>query len=274
MPNEYSDEEYAAALNLWNPVDLPDQPDTQWEIGGRLADVPPFGAEPAAALQQHGLPPEQQPDDRWTIPQIQKKTTWRDEDYAAALNAREKGNPPGSTEKQEVMIGERLENVPIGIFLNTLRSKGRVNPLGDVLKEALSKHDLSPQEVNGRWFIPQAGTQIMWKDEHYAAALDARQEGHLPKQGEKEQVEIDGRTADVPIGQFLDTLRRSTRVNTLADVLTKATVPVGAPVASRCKAPSSRSNCPAYAYSRARVPDSQLSSPRNWSAQDGSSSGR
>ncbi|GAA2623172.1 hypothetical protein [Streptomyces axinellae] len=229
MPNEYSDEEYAATLDLWNPVDLPHQPDMQWEIDGRLADLLPFGAEPTAALQQHDLPPEQRPDDWRTVPQTRKKTTWRDEDYAAALNAREEGNLPGSTEKQEVMIGDQRLVVPIGQFLHNLRNKGRKKALGDVLKNALSKHDLSPLEGDGWWKLPQVPKRTRWRDEDYAAALNAWEKENLPGSKETQEVMIGSRLEKVPIGQFLHTLRNEGRVNPLREVLTQALTDHGLP---------------------------------------------
>ncbi|WP_344570935.1 hypothetical protein, partial [Streptomyces axinellae] len=239
MPRKYSDEDYAAALNAREQGDLPGFRETQEVvIGGVTADVPigkflntlrspgrktALEEGLAQALTWHGLAPRQISDGRWTIPQTGQKIMWRDEDYAAALNAREQGDLPEKTETQEVVIGGVTADVPIGKFLNTLRSRGRRKALGEGLAEALTWHGLAPRQISdGRWTIPHTGKKIMWRDEDYAAALNARKQGDLPKKTDTQTVVIGDVTADVPIGQFLNTLRSQGRTKALGEGLTKA----------------------------------------------------
>ncbi|WP_344570932.1 hypothetical protein, partial [Streptomyces axinellae] len=239
MPRKYSDEDYAAALNARRQGDLPKQAETQEVvIGDVTADVPigkflsmlrsqgrktALEEGLAQALTWHGLPPRQISDGRWTIPQTGQKIMWRDEDYAAALNAREQGDLPSQTETQTVVIGDVTADVPIGKFLSTLRSPGRRKALGEGLAEALTWHGLPPRQISdGRWTIPQTGKKIMWRDEHYAAALNAREQGDLPEKTETQEVVIGDVTADVPLGQFLNTLRSQGRTKALGEGLTQA----------------------------------------------------
>ncbi|WP_344570936.1 hypothetical protein, partial [Streptomyces axinellae] len=235
----WRDEHYAAALNARKQGDLPKQTDTQKVvIDGVTAEVPigqfltnlrsrgrktALGEGLAEALTWHGLPPRQISEGLWTVPHTGRQIMWRDEDYAAALNARKQGDLPGFRDTQTVVIGGVTADVPISQFLNTLRSKGRKKALGKGLTAALSRHGLAPRQVSdGRWTIPQTGKKIMWRDEHYAAALNARKQGDLPKQTETQTVVIGDVTADVPIGQFLSTLRTRGRKKALGEGLAQA----------------------------------------------------
>ncbi|WP_344570934.1 hypothetical protein, partial [Streptomyces axinellae] len=235
----WRDEDYAAALNAREQGDLPSQADTQTVvIGGVTADVPigkflsnlrspgrkkALGEGLAEALTWHGLAPRQVSEGLWTIPQTGQKISWRDEHYTAALNARKQGDLPKQTETQTVVIGDVTADVPIGKFLNTLRTRGRKEALGEGLTEALTWHGLPPRQISdGRWTIPQTGQKINWRDEHYTAALNARKQGDLPKQTETQTVVIGDVTADVPLGQFLSTLRTRGRKKALGEGLAQA----------------------------------------------------
>ncbi|WP_344570931.1 hypothetical protein, partial [Streptomyces axinellae] len=239
MPRKYSDEDYAAALNARRQGDLPKQAETQGVlIGGVTAEVPlgqflntlrsqgrktALGEGLVEALTWHGLAPRQVSDGRWTIPQTGQKISWRDEDYAAALNARKQGDLPGFRDTQMVVIGGVTAEVPLGQFLNTLRSQGRKTALGEGLAEALTWHGLAPRQISdGRWTIPQTGQKINWRDEHYAAALNARKQGDLPGFRDTQEVVIGDVTADVPLGRFLSTLRTRGRKKALGEGLTEA----------------------------------------------------
>ncbi|GAA2641017.1 hypothetical protein [Streptomyces axinellae] len=239
MPRKYSDEDYAAALNAREQGDMPGFRDTQEVvIGGVTADVPigkflsmlrsqgrktALEEGLAQALSRHGLAPRQISDGRWTVPHTGKKIMWRDEHYAAALNAREQGDLPEKSETQTVVIGDVTADVPIGRFLSKLRSRGRKTALEEGLKQALSRHGLAPRQISeGLWTVPHTGRQIMWRDEHYAAALNARKQGDLPEKTETQKVVIGDVTADVPLGQFLNTLRSQGRKTALGEGLAEA----------------------------------------------------
>ncbi|WP_329529501.1 hypothetical protein [Streptomyces sp. NBC_01462] len=235
----WKDAHYAAALDARPPGDLPKQGDTEGvDIDGVAADVPigrflsrlrtvgrreAFEPVLTQAFGRHNVTPIQIPDGTWTIPQTGHRIVWKDAHYAAALNARTPGDLPKNDDTEEVNIDGVIADVPIGRFLSTLRSTGRRGAFEPVLTQAFGRHNVTPIQIpDGTWKIPQTGHRIVWKDAHYAAALDARPLGDLPKQGDTEGVDIDGVAADVPIGRFLGTLRTVGRRGAFEPVLTQA----------------------------------------------------
>ncbi|WP_329529492.1 hypothetical protein [Streptomyces sp. NBC_01462] len=235
----WKDAHYAAALNARTPGDLPKQEDTeQVNINGVNGDVPigqflstlrsgrrrgAFEPVLTQAFGRHNVTPVQIPDGTWTIPQTGHRIMWKDAHYAAALNARTPGDLPKNDDTEQVNINGVIADVPIGRFLSTLRSTGRRGAFEPVLTQAFGRHNVTPVQIpDGTWTIPQTGHRIMWKDAHYAAALNARTPGDLPKQEDTEQVNINGVIADVPIGHFLSKLRSTGRRGAFEPVLTQA----------------------------------------------------
>ncbi|WP_329529404.1 hypothetical protein [Streptomyces sp. NBC_01462] len=236
---KYSDVYYAAALNARTPGDLPKQGDTERvDINGVIAEVPigrflntlrnkgrrgAFEPVLTQAFGRHNVTPFQIPGGTWAIPQTGQHIVWKDAHYAAALHARPPGDLPKQGDTEGVDINGVIAEVPIGRFLSTLRNKGRRGAFEPVLTQAFGRHDVTPFQIpGGTWAIPQTGQHIVWKDAHYAAALHARPPGDLPKQGDTEGVDINGVIAEVPIGQFLSTLRNKGRRGAFEPVLTQA----------------------------------------------------
>ncbi|GAA2623245.1 hypothetical protein [Streptomyces axinellae] len=237
MPKICTDEHYAAALNALEPGHLPQQTGkVELDIGGRTVDVPlgtflsqlrsrgrkTLGRGLIEALKRHDLEPWKNSDDRWKIPQTGKRTRWSDEQYAAALNALEPGDLPKKNET--VDIGGGSANVRLGQFLHSLRHQGRGTALKAVLIEALELHGLQPwKNSEGLWKIPQTGKRTTWRDEDYAAALNAREPGNPPKHRDCQQIVVDDTfTFNVPIGQFLHAMRNRGRKEALEAGLREA----------------------------------------------------
>ncbi|MEU9406987.1 hypothetical protein AB0E08_15065 [Streptomyces sp. NPDC048281] len=235
----WQDTHYAAALDSRLPGDLPKWGETvQVKIGDFFADVSigtflsdlrsrgrrrAFEPELTAALQRHGLTPSQTPNGRRTVPQTGTHLTWQDTHYAAALNSRPPGHLPKWGETVQVKIGDFFAGVPIGNFLKDLRSKGRTRAFEPELTAALQRHGLTPSQTpNRRWMVPQTDTRMTWQDTHYAAALNSRPPGHLPKRHEKVRVMIGNDADDVPIGNFLSDLRSRGRKRAFEPELTAA----------------------------------------------------
>ncbi|WP_329529426.1 hypothetical protein [Streptomyces sp. NBC_01462] len=235
----WKDAHYAAALNARSPGDLPKKDDAEGvDIDGVNADVPigrflstlrstgrreTFKPVLTQAFERHNITPFQIAGGTWTIPRTGHHIMWKDAHYAAALHARSPGDLPKQHDTEGVDIDGVNADVPIGQFLNTLRSTGRRETFKPVLTQAFERHNITPFQIpDGTWTIPRTGHHIMWKDAHYAAALHARSPGDLPKQHDTEGVDIDGVNADVPIGQFLKTLRNGGRRGAFEPVLTQA----------------------------------------------------
>ncbi|WP_329529403.1 hypothetical protein [Streptomyces sp. NBC_01462] len=235
----WKDAHYAAALNARTPGDLPKQEDAEEvDIDGVIADVPighflrklrsvgrrgAFEPVLTQAFGRHNVTPFQIPGGTWAIPQTGHRIVWKDAHYAAALHARPPGDLPKQEDTEEVDIDGVIADVPIGRFLDKLRSTGRRGAFEPVLTQAFGRHDVTPFQIpGGTWAIPQTGHRIVWKDAHYAAALHARPPGDLPKKEDTEGVDIDGVIADVPIGRFLSTLRNRGRRGAFEPVLTQA----------------------------------------------------
>ncbi|MFD4700087.1 hypothetical protein, partial [Streptomyces niveus] len=149
---------------------------------------------------------------------------YSDAQYAAALNTLPPGKLPKQRDKIKVNINGVVADVPIGNYLDTLRSKGRQKDFEPRLTEALERHDITPMHIGGKWAVPRdpQATRVMWKDDHYAAALNTLEPGDLPKQRKKIEVNINGVVADVPIGNFLDSLRNVGRREEFEPRLTEA----------------------------------------------------
>ncbi|MFD4698366.1 hypothetical protein [Streptomyces niveus] len=240
MP-KYSDAQYAAALNTLPPGKLPKHKDKiRVNIDGVVADVP-IGAfldtqrgkgrqkefEPglAEAFGRHGITP-MHIGGTWIVPRDPQtgRVMWTDDQYAAALNTLPPGKLPKQRDKTEVNINGIFDGVPIGDFLKSMRSKGRQKEFEPRLTEALKRHDITPIHIDGKWAVPRDpdATRVMWKDDHYAAALNTLTPGKLPKDRDKIGVAINGIVADVPIGKFLGDMRSDGRRKEFASVLTEA----------------------------------------------------
>ncbi|MFD4698365.1 hypothetical protein [Streptomyces niveus] len=149
---------------------------------------------------------------------------WKDDQYAAALNTLTPGKLPKEKDKIGVNINGFFDGVPIGEFLKSMRSEGRQKEFEPGLTEALKRHDITPIHIGGKWAVPRDPQAfcVRWTDENYAAALNTLPPGKLPKQKDKIEVDIKGIVADVPIGEFLSTLRSKGRQEEFEPRLTEA----------------------------------------------------
>ncbi|MER7169765.1 hypothetical protein ABT336_27405, partial [Micromonospora sp. NPDC000207] len=161
------------------------------------------------ALGRHGLVLVPDPADptRVKLPPARKRTEWPHSVYAAALDTFPAGKLPKEGEK--VKLSGHANPVPIGYFLDTLRSVGTLrSEVSQVLVDALRRHFLvlKPDPADPtRVKLPPKGKRINWANSSYAAALDACPEGKLPRDGQS--VEVRGCPVPVPLGNFLHNLR-------------------------------------------------------------------
>ncbi|MET7458726.1 hypothetical protein ABZT03_44475, partial [Streptomyces sp. NPDC005574] len=154
--------------------------------------------------------------------------TYSDAQYAAALEAQKKrGRPlPKRDEGVEVNINGIVTKVPLGNFLNTQRNEGREREYAPELIKAFRLYHITPIQIGGKWAVPRdpKTTHIPWKDSHYAAALEAQKKRGLPlpKRDEGVEVNINGISVDVPLGNFLKTQRNEGREKEYAPELIEA----------------------------------------------------
>ncbi|MFD4771181.1 hypothetical protein [Streptomyces niveus] len=237
----WTDENYAAALNTLPPGKLPKDGDKIGvDINGFVADVPigsflttlrsdgrqkEFEPRLTEALEHHGITP-MHIGGTWVVPRDPQtaRVLWTDDNYAAALNTLPPGKLPKDRDKIGVDINGFVADVPIGKFLATLRSDGRQEEFEPRLTEALERHDITPMHIGGKWAVPRDPRtgRVMWKDDHYAAALNTLPPGKLPKHNAKIEVNIKGVVADVPIGTFLKNVRNNGRQKEFEPRLTEA----------------------------------------------------
>ncbi|MFE0440212.1 hypothetical protein ACFW2K_35425, partial [Streptomyces nigra] len=197
-----ADAGYAAALNARPLGDLPSQKDPAVKVvvggvekevalgawlntmrsNGRKTELGPSLVE---ALARHGLVVFYDERKRtYRLPPTGKQVSWLDQHYADALNAREVGDLPSQGGVVPLAYLEGHPGVPLGAWLNTMRSAGRKTELGPSLVEALARHGLvASLDANGYYKLPPTGRQVSWLDQHYEDALNAREAGDLPSAG-------------------------------------------------------------------------------------------
>ncbi|MFD4700088.1 hypothetical protein [Streptomyces niveus] len=237
----WTDDNYAAALNTLPPGKLPKKSEKiEVNINGFVAGVSigrfldnlrsngrqeEFEPRLAEALKRHDITPIHI-DGKWAVPRDPQATNvmWTDDNYAAALNTLPPGKLPKKSEKIEVNIKGIVADVPIGEFLTNLRNDGRQKEFEPRLTEAFKRHDITPMHIDGKWAVPRdpKATNVRWKDDNYAAALNTLPPGKLPKKRDKIEVNIKGIVADVPIGRFLGDMRSKGRQEEFEPGLTEA----------------------------------------------------
>ena len=176
-----------------------------------------------AALQRHNLTPYQDAKGTWKLEPTGTRMTWREDDYAAALNSLPPGNLLKRHEGVEMTLDGQDVTVPLGQWLNSMRSKGRKKELGQELTAALQRHNLTPyQDTKGTWKLEPTGTRMTWREDDYAAALNSLPPGNPPKQHDGVNMTLDGQDVTVPLGQWLNGMRSKGRKKELGQELTSA----------------------------------------------------
>ncbi|MFI6244494.1 hypothetical protein ACIBEF_32150, partial [Micromonospora sp. NPDC050795] len=179
--------------------------------GGRVAAPDPALV---TALAAHGLHhnPTALPDNKWRLLPSGTIITWTDQDYAQALNR----HPVGTriTNDTTVTLPGHPVPVPIGQLVSRLRNAsaggGRVAAPDPVLVAALAAHGLhrNPTTLpDNKWRLLPSGAKISWTDQNYAQALNRLSVG--TRITRNTTVILPGHTVPVPIGQLVNTLRKT-----------------------------------------------------------------
>ncbi|WP_030188008.1 hypothetical protein [Streptomyces sp. NRRL S-813] len=204
-----TDAVYAAALDTRDPGILPRYKDKDWVLrndgewievatGSVLHNLRSSGRKEKPeqvlidALKRHGLEGYWDDVGIWRLPLTSKHVTWSDAVYAAALDTRDPGILPGKDDTDTVRLNGVSYEVPTGRLLNTSRFWGRKEKPEQVLIKALERHGLEGYWDGGRWKIPYTGKRVAWSDAVYAAALDTRDPGILPRYKDKDEVQFHG----------------------------------------------------------------------------------
>ncbi|MFE9608733.1 hypothetical protein [Streptomyces sp. NPDC006012] len=176
------------------------------------------------ALTRHGQSFFQDENGRWWLECTCAKVHWTDADYAAGLNTREEGDLPTKKDKDPVMRNGVSIDVPTGQFLADMRKRGRIAALEQVLVDALTRHhEPLYRDDKGKWRLEPTGEKLNWTDADYAAGLNTRGKGDLPRhQREKDRVVRNGVSVAVPTGKFLYDLSYRGRIHAPEKVLVDA----------------------------------------------------
>ncbi|MFF4750619.1 hypothetical protein [Streptomyces sp. NPDC001270] len=132
--------------------------------------------------------------------------------YAAELMARDRGDLPLPSARQEVYVDGAHYEIDLGRFLKRFRNDGLSKYPDAVLVEALKKHggEIEQKNDSQKWFVTNLSEAVQdFKDAPYVAALNAREPGDLPKIREGLETVLlgDGSVEDVDLGSWLHTMR-------------------------------------------------------------------
>ncbi|MEU9405262.1 hypothetical protein AB0E08_06085 [Streptomyces sp. NPDC048281] len=151
-------------------------------------------------------------------------TTTSETNFASALNNRKPGDLRGQKGEMDTVVSPEgtTTKVDIASFLSHFQHRGRVGVSED-LKEALGRHRVPPRwnRSRGRWMLGKRAP-VQPTPEQYAAVLDAREPGDIPKGKDMDLLELpDGFNLMITAVELTRTLERQ-RLESVPSVLVTA----------------------------------------------------